>query len=262
MAYVMGTVTPGTPTNNSVKLDWTAASGGTGPYSYKVYRDTVDSFTPGPGNLIATLGTGVLTYTDTGLFPNTQYYYKVQSVDTGNADTTADSAQVSVLTQPYQQQMNQFSPEPYIGMLDQSYNYNTKAVIIDPTVATLLYAGQAVKRSQPTTQQTTPFVKPCTLATDDIWGFLTYSYKDPSFTGSMTATVAQTGDVLYLFCTVDGDLTTQRYGELDLATVGGVKPGVTNDGNTIAVEFLDPPVAGTLIRCQVVAPNAPAAKFF
>lgn len=257
MAYGMGVVTPGTPSNSGVVLNWTAASGGTGPYSYKIYRSTTTGFTPGAGNLVGTVGVGILTFTDSGLFPNTQYYYVVQSVDTGNANATANSTQVSVLTAPYQLPMNAAAMSPYIGMLDQSYNYNTKPVIIDPSLAvtTQLFAGQAVKRTQPQTQPSTNFVQACAAATDPIWGFLCYSYKDPFFAPGFTAAVAQAGDVIWLFCTVSGNLVTQPYGELDLATVGGVKPGTIGDANVVCVEFIDPPVAGTLIRCQVRVPG-------
>ena len=48
MAYEMGVVTPGTPGPSSENLVWTAASGGTGPYSYVIYRSTVNVFTPAP----------------------------------------------------------------------------------------------------------------------------------------------------------------------------------------------------------------------
>lgn len=257
MAYVMGAVTPGTPSNNGVVLNWGAASGGTGPYSYKIYRSTTSGFTPGAGNLVGTVGVGILTFTDSGLFPNTQYYYVVQSVDTGNANATANATQVSVLTAPYQLPMNAYAMSPYIGMLDESYNYNTKPVIIDPSLAltTQLFSGQAVKRTQPQSLPSTNFVTPCTAATDPVWGFLCYSYKDPFWAAGMTAAVAQEGDVIWLFCTVTGDITTQPYCELDLATVGGVKPGVGSDGNVVVGEFIDPPVAGTLVRVQVKVPN-------
>lgn len=254
MAYGMGVVTPGTPGPSSEALVWTAASGGTGPYSYEIHRSTTPGFSAGAGNLVASVGVGILSYTDTGLFPNTQYYYVVRSLDTGNANATADSAQVSALTAPYFQPMNQFQMTPFLATLDQAYNYNTKSYMLDPGFVGVAYPGAAVKRTQPSTTEGIRFCTPCTAANDACIGFIIYSYKDPFFTALSTVHLAQEGDVIRLFCTVTGNLTTQAYGELDLATVGGVKPGVPSDGNTIVVEFLDPPVAGTIVRCQVKVP--------
>ena len=255
MAYVMGVVTPGTPGPSSENLVWTAASGGTGPYSYVIYRSTATGFIPGAGNQVGTVGVGILTFTDTGLFPNTQYYYVVQSVDTGNASATENATQVSALTAPFFQSMNQFQMTPFLATLDQAYNYNTKSYMIDPGVTGLVYPGAAVKRTQPSTTEGIRFCTPCTSAADACIGFIIYSYKDPYFTGLSTVHLAQEGDVIRLFCTVTGNLTTQPFGELDLATVGGVKPGSGSDNNTVVVEFLDPPVAGTIVRCQVKVPN-------
>lgn len=254
MGYAMGAVTTGTPGPSSESLSWVAAAGGTGPYSYVIYRSTTSGFMPGAGNQVGTVGIGILNYTDTGLFPNTQYYYVVQSVDTGNANAMANSAQSSVLTAPYFQPMNQFQMEPFLATLDQAYNYNTKSYVIDPSVTGLVYPGSAVKRTQPSTTNGIRFCTPCTSVNDPCIGFIIYSYKDPYFTGNSTVHLAQEGDVIRLFCTVTGNLTTQPYGELDLSTVGGVKPG-TDGGNTVVVEFLDPPVAGTIVRCQVKVPN-------
>jgi len=257
MAYVMGTVAPGTPTDTGVILNWGAASGGTGPYSYKVYRSTATGFTPGAGNLIATLGVGILTYTDSGLIPNTQYYYVVRSVDTGNGNATADATQVGALTAPQSISLNQFAQTPYIGVLDQSYNYDTQNVIVDPTLAltTKVYPGMAVKKVNPSGEagNQTPMITPCTSAADAIAGFVQYSIKDSFFTAGMQCTISQKGNVQYLFATANGNV--DDYGEIDLATVGGVKTGTPSDANIVAVQFIDQPVQGQLVRCSILVPT-------
>lgn len=61
-----------------------------------VYRSTSSGFTPGPSNLIATVGSGVASYTDTGLTHITTYYYKVHHVRNGQA--SADAAQATDTT--------------------------------------------------------------------------------------------------------------------------------------------------------------------
>ncbi len=253
MGYEMGVITLGTPGPNSENISWTAASGGTGPYTYNVYRTAGGSITPSGGNIIAT-GLTALTFTDTGLFPNTEYTYDVRSVDTGNAGATEDATSI-ITTAPYYQGMNQFQMKPFLATLDQAYNYNTKAYMIDPSTTGLIYPGTSVKRTQPSTTEGIRFCTPCTAATDACIGFIIYSYKDPYFIGGSTVHLAQEGDVIRLLCTVTGNLTVQPYGELDLNTVGGVKPGTGGDTNTIVVEFLDPPVAGSIVRCQVKVPN-------
>ncbi|RKN76065.1 DUF7594 domain-containing protein [Paenibacillus ginsengarvi] len=46
---------------------------------YRIYRSVTSGFTPGPANLAGTSRS--LTFQDTGLLPNTTYYYKVAAVD-------------------------------------------------------------------------------------------------------------------------------------------------------------------------------------
>lgn len=62
---------------------------------YKLYRDVVSSFTPGPTNQVAappTLGNGVLTWTDNNVANCQTYYYKAAAVDTCDVGSTASAA--------------------------------------------------------------------------------------------------------------------------------------------------------------------------
>ena len=78
-------------------LTTTAPTGGIAPYSYKWYRSTSNGFTPGPSNIIS--GATSNTLDDTGLTPDTTYYYKVVYGDSTNPDQSLSSSQFTVQTQ-------------------------------------------------------------------------------------------------------------------------------------------------------------------
>ncbi len=63
--------------------------------SYSVYRSTTSGFTPGSGNLIASVsGT---SYSNTGLAASTTYYYKLEAVDTVGSSAASSQAQATTL---------------------------------------------------------------------------------------------------------------------------------------------------------------------
>ena len=64
--------------------------------SYSVFGSTINGFTPGSGNLIAS-GLTSTSYSNTGLTASTTYYYKVEAVDADGS--SAASAQASATTQ-------------------------------------------------------------------------------------------------------------------------------------------------------------------
>jgi len=90
------TLAPATPTGlaasnittSQITVTWSNVGGET---AFKVYRST-DGTT---FSVIATLGTNVLTYTNTGLNASTKYYYKVGA---SNAGGEADSAAIAATT--------------------------------------------------------------------------------------------------------------------------------------------------------------------
>ena len=53
MTLAMGTLSVVSVSSTSVALSWTAASGGTAPYGYKVYASVVSGFSPGPSTLVS-----------------------------------------------------------------------------------------------------------------------------------------------------------------------------------------------------------------
>ena len=78
----------------TANLASTAASGGTGPYTYQWHRSTVSGFTPGGGDALA--GQTALTLADTGLTAGTTYYYVLVATDTGTS-ATINSAQFNLV---------------------------------------------------------------------------------------------------------------------------------------------------------------------
>jgi chitodextrinase len=73
--------------HDQVKLTWTASTdtGGSGLAGYKIYRGT--STTP-----IATVASGITTYTNTGLTGSTSYTYTVSAYDLANNESAKSTA--------------------------------------------------------------------------------------------------------------------------------------------------------------------------
>jgi len=90
-----GTVSTSSPTSTSLSISWTAATGGTSPYTYAVYRHTSAGFTPpGTGTLLSSNATS--PYSSTGLSASTTYYYR--TIVTDNVSATALSNEASGTT--------------------------------------------------------------------------------------------------------------------------------------------------------------------
>ncbi len=108
----------GTLDSGSTVLSWTAPSTGTGPFTYKVYRST----TIGSGySSIATTGSGVVTYTDTGLTNGTTYYYVVTALNGSSSGESSNSNEVAVIPE----YASQLSYNFIKGSSFQSYNLLT-----------------------------------------------------------------------------------------------------------------------------------------
>src|SRR4051812_48181831 len=117
MTLTAGVISLVSKTNVTANLSATAATGGTGPYTYQWYRSTTTGFSPGAGNILA--GKTALTLADSGLTPGTVYYYKVVVTDTGNSNVTAEYTQLAVTTESGQTpNVNAFAQGPVLGMID------------------------------------------------------------------------------------------------------------------------------------------------
>lgn len=250
MSLGVGPISQVSVSDTKASLSVVAASGGTGPYTYAWYRSTTSGFTPGSGNIIA--GATALTLNDSGLIPNTQYYYAVKVTDTGNANATANSALLAVATAPQSLSQNQFAQSPVVGMIDMRFPYNTVSVQIDSTQATALYPGAAVKMVD--SVDGVPKVVGCSADSDEVLGFINFDIKSPSFAAGAVCEISMAGNVMYLFAT--GAIARGVQVSLDLTTMGGVRATSGNTGDDIVGWAYDKAAAaGALIRVFVKTPS-------
>ena len=254
MSVTAGVLSITNVTPNSAQLAATAATAGTGPYTYQWYKSFTTGFTPGSAYLIP--GATGLTLTEVSLLPATDYYYSVIVTDTGAGSATATYSQLTVLTTAGSaQDVNQFQQTPLLGQVTSSLNPGTRSAVVDGSYSTSssFLPGTALKLVNANGftaglgLNTLPHVVPCTSATaDTVFGFAQYSMKDQSFVTSSPLEVAQTSNTIYLMCTASGNLPSRA--QLDLSVVGGVAPAVGSSGAVIVGDFIDQPVIGQLAR--------------
>lgn len=246
MATTAGLLTQVSVTSTTANLSSAVATGGTAPYTYQWYRSTTSSFSPGAGNIIA--GATSLTLADTGLIPNTLYYYKVVATDSGSVAGT--SAQLAVTTAAPVLNPNQFAQTPYVGTIDMRFDYDTISVMIDASQATALYAGSAVKMVD--SADGVPKVVSCSANTDEVLGFINFDIKTVQFLAGAAAEISMSGNVIYLYATAAVARGAQLM--VDLATQGGVITA-TGGGKFIGWAFDKATAAGQLIRVKLVTPS-------
>lgn len=254
MALTAGVLSLVSVTSTTSNIAATAASGGTGPYTQQLYRSTTTGFSPGAGTLIA--GATGLTFQDTGLIPNTQYYYVMVYTDTGAGSATVNSAQLSVATLATTLNPNQFAQTPIVGMIDLRFDYDTVAAQIDVSQVTALYAGMAVKVVDST--DGVPKVIGCAANADNVFGFINFDIKTVQYVAGSMCELSQGGNVIYLYAT--GPISRGKQVTLDLTTGGGVAQSVPSSGNNIVGWSFDKAVsAGTLIRVKLICPSFTSA---
>lgn len=245
-AVVAGALSQVAVTSTTAQLSSAVATGGTGPYTYQWYRSTVSGFTPGGGNIIA--GATALTLDDSGLIPNTQYYYEVVATDSLAA--TGSSTQLAVATSVPVLSQNQFALSSFLGTIDLRYNYNTVSVMIDLSQATGLYAGAAVKVID--SADGVPKVVGCAASSDDVFGFINFDIKTVVFLAGMTAEVSCAGNVMFLYATAA--IARMAKVELDLSTNGGVKTSATSGATIVGYVYDKATAPGDLVRVVVQTP--------
>lgn len=253
MTLAVGPISLVANSPQSPQLSVAVATGGTGPYTYQWYRSSVTGFSPGGGNIIA--GATAVTLTDSGLIPNATYYYVVVVTDTGNSNATANSAQFTLLTQPAVVSQNQFAQVQYIGMVELPYNYDTLSAAIDPTqpASVIPYSGMAVKVVA-NTLGGIPRVVTCTANTDEVWGFINYDIKSPSYSAYSRIGVSTSGNVIWLYST--GAIAQLAQVTVDVTAGGGVGQKVGSSGANIVGYALDGcSASGVLIRVKLATPS-------
>lgn len=248
MSITSGVISQVSVTDTTAVLAATAATGVTGTATYQWYRSTTTGFTPGAGNLIAG-ATNATALSDSGLIPNTTYYYKLVSTD--EAPSTDTSNQLTVQTAAVQFTQNQFAPIPVVGMVDQQFNYNTVEAQIDTTESGTLYAGQAVKIYD--SANGIPKVVACNADADNVFGFINFDHLHPSFIAGDRVELSQAGNVMFLMPTASGARGAQAIS--DVSTVGGVAVASGSGGEDIVGYFWDKPVAGTACRVKLSNPS-------
>lgn len=247
MATTAGALTLVSVADTSAQLSSAVATGGTGPYTYQWYRSTTSGFSPAGGNLIS--GATALTLSDTGLIPNTQYYYKVVATDSGAV--TGTSAQLSVATIQPQLSQNQFIQTPFLGMLDQKFNYDTISAQVDVSQATALVPGQAVKMVD--SADGIPKVIACAANADEVLGFIVFDIKSRVYAAGDRCELSLSGNVMYLYAT--GAIARGVQVQLDITTKGGVAAAVGSSGADIVGWAFDKAAAGALFRVHVKTPS-------
>jgi len=237
--------------STTMSLAATAATAGTGPYTYQWYRSTTSGFTVGSGNIIA--GATALTLDDTGLIPGTVYYWKVVATDTGHSNDTAEYTQLSETTTGPVLSPNQFGMTSLLGVIDLRYDFNTVSCQVDTSQATALVFGQAVKVVD--SAGGIPKVIACAANSDVCAGFINFDIKSPSFPAGSQCEVSMSGNVMFLYATT----AIARFAivSLDITTIGGVRSAAGNTGDRTVGYAYDKAALGDLIRVVLnVGPQA------
>ncbi len=244
MSFAAGALTKVLVGQSTASLLSAAATGGTSPYTYQWYRSTTTGFTPGSGNAIS--GQTALTLADSGLIPNTQYYYVVVATDTGNSNVTVASSQLSVLTEP-SLSPNQFAQQSIVGLVDMKVgSTNIVSAQVDASVSGSLLPGQWVKLVA-SSSGGIPKVAPVTSKSDQVMGLAVFNIKDLAYVAGQNLEVALFGSVVWCFATAA--ITQGAEVCVDPTYVGGVQP----TGNTAVFvgQAFDGAASAGLIRVML-----------
>lgn len=243
----------------SDSLSSAAATMGTSPYTYQWYRNVTGTATIGA----AVSGATALTLNDTSLIPGTVYYYHVIVTDS-NSSLATSSALTVTTSNPSTISPNAFTEGPFLGMLDQRYNYNVKEIGIDSTQSGTIYAGQAMKFPASPVVGGAPQMIACTANSDVCMGFIVFDIKNqgyaaPGVNGQLGAAgtcsraeLAQGGCVIYLYAT--GVITRGAQCCLDVSSPGGVQ-ATGNSAEVVGYAYDGATAAGQLIRVELKTPS-------
>lgn len=248
MGLTAGAISLVSKSDTKATVSSAVATGGTTPYSYQWYRSTTSGFSPGGGNIVS--GATSLQLADSGLIPNTTYYYVMVATDSAGTPATADSAQLEVLTDSQSLSPNQFNETPTRGMLDQRLNFNTIAVQIATAETSILYPGSPVKMQD--SAGGVPKVVACSADSDEVLGFINFDIKSRSFVAGDAAQLSIKGNVMFLYATAA--IARGAKVALDLAN-NGVKPISGSGGEDVVGWAYDKAAAqGDLIRVYIETP--------
>ncbi len=249
MTLTAGALSQVSVTQSTANLLSGPATGGTSPYTYQWYRSTTAAFSPGMGSLLS--GKTALTLADSGLVPNTTYYYKMVSTDVGNSNATVDSAQLVVVTAQPTLSQNQFAQTSYIGVVDLRFAYATVSVQIDTTQATPVFPGSPMMMVD--SAGGVPKVVACAADTDDCIGFLNFDIKSTQYVAGDRAEMSMAGNCMFLYATA----AVARGAQVRLDVAGnGVAPLLgSGDANIVGWAYDKASSPGDLIRVFLKTPS-------
>jgi hypothetical protein len=191
-----------------------------------------------------------LTLNDSGLIPNTTYYYELVATD--STASTASTSQIAIVTAAATLSPNQFAQAPFVGVIDLTIGAtNVIACIIDQSAGTTVYyPGQFVKIVS-NTNGGLPSVVGCTAKSDKAFGAIKWNPKDLSYGAGTKCEVAMFGTVQWFYATTA--ITQMNDVCIDTTSPGGVQ-ATGNTATFVGIAIDGSPGYGTLIRVMLV-PN-------
>lgn len=147
--------------------------------------------------------------------------------------------------------INQFKQSPVKGQQDMSFNSNTVSCQVASDEATPLVAGQAVKIVD--VGGGVPKITACTDDADDVFGFINYDVKSPTFAANARCEVSALQDnCMYM----EASAAIARWAEV-MILVSGQKVLTATSNNRIVGRALDKATEdGDLIRVVIMLPGA------
>jgi hypothetical protein len=248
MTVTAGSLSQVAVSYSTLTVSASAGTGGIAPYSYVWYRSTTSGFSPGSATSVA--GATSLSLNDSGLIPNTTYYYEI--VVTDSTGSTASSSQIAIVTSAASLSPNQFAQTPFVGVVDLTIgSTNVIACIIDSSAGTnVYYPGQFVKIVA-NTNGGLPSVIGCSSKSDHAFGAIRFNAKDLSYGAGAKCEVGMFGTVMWFYAT--GAITQLSEVCLDTTSPGGVQ-ATGNTATYVGIAIDGSASAGTLIRVMLV-PN-------
>lgn len=257
MAINAGVITLQSVTDTTAILQSTAPTAGaapapTLPYTYQWHRSASAGFTPSAATAIA--GATQQYLSDSGLIPNSVWYYACVYSDSSATPQTATSLlQIVQLAPPSTQSLNQFQQATTVGSLVQGLADGIFSATIDQAYAFKVYFGQPCKLVPETGGSVK--VTPCTADSDEVFGFALFNNTRPYYVAGNGVELAQAGSFIYLFAT-SAIAAGQRVQVDTSVKTGGVKAVVASSGASIVGYALESAAGyGSLIRVALQNPT-------
>lgn len=221
----------GTVTTTTVVVNWTDVAGETG---YKIERKTGAG---GAWSEIGTRGAGVLTYPDTGLTFNTQYYYRVRAYNaSGDSDYSAEQGVMTTFTSTTlssaagvsQTQVDlawtDVAGETSYSIQESACNYNNNANDISYCISA--YLNNASYWSAWTTVYTTPAADVLAYSRTGLTSGYAYAYRIIANTSGNSS--APSNGIIAWAQMTKPTLTITPASETSLTTTWNDIPAATN----------------------------------